>query len=78
MYKLQPCSRAWPPKHVQRPLSSAADMPAALASAALCRFCCKSLFALAIKNSFGRIRDFMLRCGGPHRLKINSLATSVT
>jgi hypothetical protein len=36
MYKLQPCSRAWPPKHVQRPLSPAADMPAALASAALC------------------------------------------
>ena len=31
MCKLQPCSRAWPLKHAQRPLSPAADMPVASA-----------------------------------------------
>ena len=29
-----------------------------------CRFCCKSLFALAIKNSFGRRRDFRVKMWG--------------
>jgi hypothetical protein len=28
------------------------------------RFCCKSLFALAIKNSFGRRRDFHVKMWG--------------
>ena len=28
------------------------------------RFCCKSLFALAIKNSFGRRRDFRVKTWG--------------
>src|ERR1700676_3023654 len=28
------------------------------------RFCCKSLFALAIKNSFGRRRDFRVKMWG--------------
>jgi hypothetical protein len=45
-------------------LPPAADIPLALASAALCRFCCKSLFALAIKNSFGRRRDFRVKMWG--------------
>jgi hypothetical protein len=31
---------------------------------AKCRFCCKSLFALAIKNSFGRRRDFRVNMWG--------------
>jgi hypothetical protein len=31
---------------------------------AKCRFCCKSLFALAIKNSFGRRRDFRVKMWG--------------
>ena len=31
---------------------------------AMCRFCCKSLFALAIKNSFGRRRDFHVKMWG--------------
>jgi hypothetical protein len=31
---------------------------------AVCRFCCKSLFALAIKNSFGRRRDFRVKMWG--------------
>ena len=30
----------------------------------MCRFCCKSLFALAIKNSFGRRRDFHVKMWG--------------
>jgi hypothetical protein len=29
-----------------------------------CRFCCKSLFALAIKNSFGCTRDFRVNMWG--------------
>jgi len=32
-----------------------------LAKSALCRYCCKSLFALVIKNSPGRIRDFRVK-----------------
>jgi hypothetical protein len=35
-----------------------------LARAALCRFCCKSLFALAIKISFGCTRDFRVKMWG--------------
>jgi hypothetical protein len=31
---------------------------------AMCRFCCKSLFALLIKNSFGRRRDFRVKMWG--------------
>src|ERR1700730_7515383 len=31
---------------------------------ALCRFCCKSLFALVIKNSFGCTRDFRVNMWG--------------
>jgi hypothetical protein len=45
-------------------LSPAADMPAVLARTAWCRFCCKSLFALAIKISFGRRRDFRVKMWG--------------
>ena len=30
----------------------------------LCRFCCKSLFALVIKISFGRTRDFRVKMRG--------------
>jgi hypothetical protein len=33
-------------------------------SAAQCRYCCKSLFALVIKNSPGRRRDFRVKMGG--------------
>ena len=35
-----------------------------LLTAAFGRFCCKSLFALAIKNSFGRRRDFRVKMWG--------------
>src|SRR5262245_39801565 len=42
------------------------------------RFCCKSLFALAIKMSFGCTGDFHVNLRGPHRPKKNSLATPVT
>ena len=42
----------------------APDIPMHALSAAMCRFCCKSLFALAIKNSFGRIRDFRIKMWG--------------
>ena len=31
---------------------------------AMCRFCCKSLFALVIKISFGRTRDFRVNMWG--------------
>jgi hypothetical protein len=31
---------------------------------AMCRFCCKSLFALVIKNSLGRRRDFRVKMWG--------------
>jgi putative tryptophan/tyrosine transport system substrate-binding protein len=37
---------------------------AALHESAAGRFCCKSLFALAIKNSFGRRRDFRVKMWG--------------
>ena len=48
-------------------------MPTAFAScgqashrlySAMCRFCCKSLFALLIKNSFGRRRDVRVKMWG--------------
>src|SRR4029077_20207809 len=39
-------------------------MPAHTLYSAMCRFCCKSLFALAIKNSFGRRRDFHVKMWG--------------
>jgi len=38
----------------QRQLSPVADMPPQMLTAALCRYCCKSLFARVIKNSAGR------------------------
>jgi hypothetical protein len=37
---------------------------AAAHESAVGRFCCKSLFALAIKNSFGRRRDFRVKMWG--------------
>ena len=37
---------------------------AALHESAPGRFCCKSLFALLIKNSFGRRRDFRVKMWG--------------
>jgi hypothetical protein len=37
---------------------------AAVHESAVGRFCCKSLFALAIKNSFGRRRDFRVKMWG--------------
>ena len=33
-------------------------------TAAVCRFCCKSLFALVIKISFGCARDFCVKMWG--------------
>jgi hypothetical protein len=45
-------------------LSPAADKPPHGLYSAMCRFCCKSLFALAIKNSFGRRRDFGVKMWG--------------
>jgi hypothetical protein len=45
-------------------LAPAADMPPQMLASAKCRFCCKSLFALAIKNSFGRRRDFHVKMWG--------------
>src|SRR6476469_8646607 len=40
------------------------DIPAHARSAALCRFCCKSLFALVIKISFGCTREFRVKMWG--------------
>jgi hypothetical protein len=40
------------------------DVFAAVQESANGRFCCKSLFALAIKNSFGRRRDFRVKMWG--------------
>jgi hypothetical protein len=51
----------------QRQLPPAADMPPRMLTAALCRFCCKSPFALVVKNF-----------PGFRRLTINSLTTSVS
>src|SRR5580704_9886197 len=45
-------------------LSPAADKPPHGLYSAMCRFCCKSLFALLIKNSFGRRRDFRVEMWG--------------
>jgi hypothetical protein len=39
-------------------------MPAVFAWTASCRFGCKSLFALVIKNSFGYTRDFRVKMWG--------------
>jgi hypothetical protein len=39
------------------------------------RYCCKSLFALLIKNSPGCRRDFPVKMWGPHRLTLNSRTT---
>jgi hypothetical protein len=58
----------------QSQLSPTPDKQAKASRSAMCRFCCKSLFALVIKNSFGRRRDFRVKMWGPHRLTINSRA----
>ena len=47
-----------------RQLSPAADITAQMITAALCRYCCKSLFAQVIKNSAGRRRDFRAKMWG--------------
>src|SRR5258708_34515975 len=48
----------------KRQLSPAPDITLRNASAAMCRFCCKSLFALAIKISFGCTREFRVKMWG--------------
>jgi hypothetical protein len=52
------------PSTAHCPLSPAADMKQRQPWAAMCRFCCKSLFALAIKISFGCARDFCVKMWG--------------
>ena len=47
-----------------RQLSPAADIAPQMLTAALCRFCCKSPFALVIKISFGCTRDFRVKMWG--------------
>src|ERR1700731_4410188 len=42
----------------------ATDMPPHGLWSAMCRFCCKSLFALVIKISFGCTRDFRVKIWG--------------
>jgi hypothetical protein len=44
---------------------------------ALCRFCCKSHFALLIKKFLGRRRVFRVRMWGSCDLALNSSVTSV-
>ena len=45
-------------------LTPGADIPAYWPMAAVCRFCCKSPFALVIKISFGCTRDFRVKMWG--------------
>src|ERR1700730_18445006 len=42
----------------------AADKPPHALYSAMCRFCCKSLFALVIKISFGCTHDFRVKLWG--------------
>jgi len=64
---------------LQCQLSLATDITPEMLKTAMCRYCCKSLFAQVTKNSPGRRRDFRVKMwGGPHRLTENSRATSVT
>ena len=50
-------------RHVRFALESGQDA-IRLGMSALCRYCCKSLFALVIKNSPGRRRDFRVKMWG--------------
>jgi hypothetical protein len=45
-------------------LSPTADIMSKMLTAAMCRFCCKSLFALVIKISFGCAREFCVKMWG--------------
>src|SRR5437870_9822429 len=45
-------------------LSPTADVPPHMFGAAMCRYCCKSPFALLIKNSPGCRRDFRVKMWG--------------